>query len=183
MAPRSKHGIYENVYEVVGLVGREEKGAKDIHDENATLCSNPSKWEDLATDRGCFISRTNCFVTFLYFSIAFVFYFSSRFSSIYFFIINCILFLRHCCKLIRFYPLRDNFFSYNSRQPIEIQLWTNSQWINRGLHGSPRSRVNGRLFTAIHSQARNTFARWSPFDALESINVAYVNRVQVKRGV
>lgn len=82
-----------------------------------------------------------------------------------------------------FYPLRDNFFSYNSRQPIEIQLWTNSQWINRGLHGSPRSRVNGRLFTAIHSQARNTFARWSPFDALESINVAYVNRVQVKRGV
>lgn len=105
MAPRSKHGIYENVYEVVGLVGREEKGAKDIHDENATLCSNPSKWEDLATDRGCFISRTNCFVMFLYFSIAFVFYFSSRFSSIYFFIINCILFLRHCCKLIRFYPL------------------------------------------------------------------------------
>lgn len=63
MALRS--GIYENVYEVVGLVERErEKREKDIHDENATLCSNPSKWEDPATDRGCFISRTNCFSTF-----------------------------------------------------------------------------------------------------------------------
>lgn len=84
MAPRSKHGIYENVYEVVGLVGREEKGAKDIHDENATLCSNPSKWEDLATDRGCFISRTNCFVIFLYFSIAFVLFFVTIFLDIFF---------------------------------------------------------------------------------------------------
>lgn len=110
-----------------------------------------------------------------------VLFFVTIFLDIFFLLLIAYFFWDIAVNL--FYPLRDNFFSYNSRQPIEIQLWTNSQWINRGLHGSPRSRVNGRLFTAIHSQARNTFARWSPFDALESINVAYVNRVQVKRGV
>lgn len=110
-----------------------------------------------------------------------VLFFVTIFLDIFFLLLIAYFFWDIAVNL--FYPLRDNFFSYNSRQPIEIQLWTNSQWINRGLHGSPRSRVNGRLFTAIHSQARNTFARWSLFDALESINVAYVNRVQVKRGV
>lgn len=123
MASRSKQGIYENVYEIVGLAGREKERAKDI-DETRMLCSNPSKWEDWL--RGCFISRivSRCF--FYFSTIAFAFYFSSRFSSIYFFLLLIACFTHDCssCSLLRltsnFHKIQDNRLKF-TRGPIHSE--------------------------------------------------------------
>ena len=109
MASRSKQGIYENVYEIVGLAGREKERAKDI-DETRMLCSNPSKWEDWL--RGCFISRivSRCF--FYFSTIAFAFliaYFTHDCSS---------------CSLLRltsnFHKIQDNRLKF-TRGPIHSE--------------------------------------------------------------
>lgn len=113
MPSRSKQGIYENVYEIVGLAGREKERAKDIH-ETRMLCSNPSKWEDWL--RGCFISRIVSRYFFYFSTIAFAFYFSSRFSSIYFFLLLIACFTHDCssCSLLRLTSIYIIFIKFKT---------------------------------------------------------------------
>lgn len=104
MAPRSKHGIYENVYEVVGLVER-KKGQRIFTTRMRRYVlilpnGRISRLTEVALFRVRIVSW--CFSTF---RLPSCFIFRHDFPRYIFFIINCILFLRHCCKLIRFYPL------------------------------------------------------------------------------
>lgn len=123
MPSRSKQGIYENVYEIVGLAGREKERAKDIH-ETRMLCSNPSKWEDWL--RGCFISRIVSRLFLLLFDDCLCVLFLVTIFLDIFFLLLIAYFTHDCssCSLLRltsnFHKIQDNRLKF-TRGPIHSE--------------------------------------------------------------